>query len=291
MVPQMAKKTVESSLALDILDFTRKDCLHPGAEGVKDWHRGERVLGSITWQMTAEDSLELTYLLRASHQGPSVRRSYPVKLTRTPTRFDGERPWFLCPSCKKKVRKLYLPPGATYFLCRSCHDLSYQSRQTRRSPGEKALVRAEHLIAELKDPRTSTRRAVTLYKEAQELLEVARNTDFLAGLRSSLRRLKLREEQEPPPSPKRARGRPKLKRPYVRQKPFTTSERTSTEEALCLRCREFRTMEDPHPRHSPQRPPGAEGHLPGLRSRDVPDPEGLRGVDDPDPDPKDKLTP
>ncbi len=43
--------------------------------------------------------------------------------------------WFRCPlvandrPCGRQVRKLYLPPGARYFGCRYCHDLTYESCQ------------------------------------------------------------------------------------------------------------------------------------------------------------------
>lgn len=43
--------------------------------------------------------------------------------------------WFRCPmnqddgACGKRVAKLHLPPKATKFGCRDCHDLSYTSSQ------------------------------------------------------------------------------------------------------------------------------------------------------------------
>ena len=46
------------------------------------------------------------------------------------TEFGGERWWFTCPlkvndvNCNRRVGKLYLPPGANYFGCRSCHELT-----------------------------------------------------------------------------------------------------------------------------------------------------------------------
>src|SRR5205823_10573823 len=59
----------------------------------------------------------------------------PVRLETTPTQFGGRRWWFTCPlvvrgvPCCRRVGKLYLPPGARYFGCRKCHDLSYRSSQ------------------------------------------------------------------------------------------------------------------------------------------------------------------
>src|SRR5262249_25845614 len=50
----------------------------------------------------------------------------------------GLRWWFVCPleadgrPCGRRVRKLYLPAGATLFGCRHCHRLSYTSSQRSR---------------------------------------------------------------------------------------------------------------------------------------------------------------
>jgi hypothetical protein len=49
--------------------------------------------------------------------------------------FGGRRWWFVCPlivrgiACNRRAGKLYLPPGAKYFGCRKCHDLTYESCQ------------------------------------------------------------------------------------------------------------------------------------------------------------------
>ena len=59
----------------------------------------------------------------------------PVHLQTTPTQFGGERWWFTCPlivggvACNRRAGKLHLPPGARYFGCRKCHDLTYRSCQ------------------------------------------------------------------------------------------------------------------------------------------------------------------
>ena len=58
----------------------------------------------------------------------------PVRVAWTPCHFGGRRPWFLClgRGCGRRVAKLCLPlrGGASYYLCRHCHDLTYRSRQT-----------------------------------------------------------------------------------------------------------------------------------------------------------------
>jgi hypothetical protein len=57
---------------------------------------------------------------------------YRVQLETTPLHFGGERWWFRCPDagCGRRVRKLYLAPGGTYFACRYCYHLTYDSAQS-----------------------------------------------------------------------------------------------------------------------------------------------------------------
>lgn len=55
---------------------------------------------------------------------------FPVQVQSTPTQFGGKHWWFTCPvitgdtPCARRV-----PPGARYFGCRHCHELTYQSCQ------------------------------------------------------------------------------------------------------------------------------------------------------------------
>lgn len=58
-----------------------------------------------------------------------------IEITPTPCFYGGERYWFRCPAsvdgvlCEDRVGVLYLPPAATVFECRHCHDLTYESCQ------------------------------------------------------------------------------------------------------------------------------------------------------------------
>jgi hypothetical protein len=68
------------------------------------------------------------------HQGETdVQMRIPLQATYPA--FGGLRWWFTCPlivngvACNRRVGKLFLPPGAQYFGCRHCHNLSYRSSQ------------------------------------------------------------------------------------------------------------------------------------------------------------------
>jgi hypothetical protein len=38
----------------------------------------------------------------------------------------GQRRWFRCPRCGRRMFKLYRPLRSPFFACRQCHDLTYQ---------------------------------------------------------------------------------------------------------------------------------------------------------------------
>ncbi len=59
--------------------------------------------------------------------GLLVRHNFEqhILLDHTPCHFGGERPWFLCPACGRRVAMLYAWPRFGRFACRKCHDLRY----------------------------------------------------------------------------------------------------------------------------------------------------------------------
>jgi hypothetical protein len=67
------------------------------------------------------------------------------QLVTTSLHSGGLRWWFLCPlittgqACQARVKKLYLQPGARYFGCRTCYDLTYTSCQTHEKPFDGTL--------------------------------------------------------------------------------------------------------------------------------------------------------
>jgi hypothetical protein len=128
---QGKKATVEESLSLAVRDFRGR--LNHGAAGTFTWTWASGSKSSVGyWVARAGDSptITLDYCWRDTED---VR--LPVRLETTPTQFGGKRWWFACPlvlngmACNRRAGKLYLPPGARYFGCRTCHDLTYESSQ------------------------------------------------------------------------------------------------------------------------------------------------------------------
>ena len=98
--------------------------------------------GSIGINVTIMDGqnfVRFYYTVTDRNTGEKTDYDYKVSLTTTPCYFGGVRYWFICPLyrsgvyCGRRVGKLYEAPGAVYFGCRHCYDLSYESRNKSHS--------------------------------------------------------------------------------------------------------------------------------------------------------------
>lgn len=122
------KDRTEHYRTLNINALVRDCGLLPGPPF--DWYwcqQGEKV-ASIGITVESRHCLRLRYLT-SSRGSESVRHDYPVQITWTPCHLGGERPWFLCPCCGRRVAKLY---GSVLFACRHCLRLNYRSQQTSK---------------------------------------------------------------------------------------------------------------------------------------------------------------
>jgi len=276
----MARDTVEDSRSLNVLEFARKGYLQDGYSGGIRWLQGDRETGSIGY-FVAGGAFHLRYTIT------KVDYAYAVALARTPAPLGGERVWFVCPlvvngkSCGRRVVKLYLPPGGRYFGCRYCHGLSYEKRQKRTPAWARAWERLRKLEEQLKNPRRGSRRTLQAYQETERILDALKGMDILKGLRwPSLAdprprrgpgRPSKRELRELARAERAAatgvvvrwpRGRPKVKRAYMRRKPLLLSERRSDMEAYCVKCRDRRELRDPKPITLANGRPGVQGTCP-----------------------------
>ena len=117
--------------------------------------------GSIGIAVSTTDSEKYArfyYTVTDRSSGEETDYDYKVNLTTTPCNFGGVRYWFICPLsinsvyCGRRVATLYLTPGAKYFGCRNCYDLSYESRNETRSGRvgvSGSVLKAERQIKEL----------------------------------------------------------------------------------------------------------------------------------------------
>ena len=124
------KTAVEECLVIDISELTCEGVFREGGAWGEKWWKDRRTgekNASVSFGVKVTDStsgcIQLTYAL----DGERVRDR--IVLTTTRPYFGGLRYWFSCPSCRRLIRKIYLPPKTKYFRCRICYNLSYESRQ------------------------------------------------------------------------------------------------------------------------------------------------------------------
>lgn len=165
------------TLAVEQLSRTRVFSAENGTNCPVTWTTSDIEVFRIgvTLLATAPGRLGLIvcYDVASSYAPRGHRIEYRVDVTATPCRFGGRRYWFLCPvvrqgmRCGERVRKLYLPAGATMFGCRKCHNLTYRSSQEHNKTLDR-LLKNPALIPEYlssRNPRNSIL-GVTAYTEA-----------------------------------------------------------------------------------------------------------------------------
>ena len=83
------------------------------------------------------DIKDIKELLTESREKYRVELTIPnkytqeVDITSTIGNFGGFVYWFICPGCKKRVKKVYLFQNENIFICRYCHHLAYRTQNLR----------------------------------------------------------------------------------------------------------------------------------------------------------------
>lgn len=132
------KEATEDHRALDIRSLHRAGVLVAERSCSLEWKRRGAVVGSISVYVELLTRLRLRYQL--TRQGQTEGKDYPVTITWTPCHLGGNRPWFLCPCCGRRVAKLY---SSTLFACRHCLSLNYASQQANK--GDRAADKSWRL--------------------------------------------------------------------------------------------------------------------------------------------------
>jgi hypothetical protein len=256
----MPRPTVDMSLTLDIRTFVRQGWWRPGAtrKGRSQWSMRGKQVGSISW-ISYPDSLPLVYKTTDAPGEQTVRDDL-VPIVRDLDRLGRQRVWFICPGCARYVLTLHSPPGrgSIWFRCRTCHGLSYHSRQEYTSVFGRLMNRVMRLEQQVLRPSNDGYGA--LFEEAQTVgaaldKRMAQHSEH--RVRKRVIRLPgrpskqsaraqaawLRSLEPPVPAPeRRAPGRPKIKRPYIRRQQLELLPPSSDREAFCVRCRDRRPL-------------------------------------------------
>ena len=141
--PWSFRNTVEECRSFDIPWLSRHGYFQGGfRSGVIQWKNAAgEVTSSIGIEVTVGDFgasagyARLSYTETSRWSKEKKDLDYTIELVTTPCNFGGYRFWFICPlivdgyPCRRRVGKLYLPPGGTYFGCRHCHNLTYECQK------------------------------------------------------------------------------------------------------------------------------------------------------------------
>ena len=131
------KPETHDAMPLDIRKLTRKGLLVPGNSLSYKWSVNDQQVAGISIRVEFNYGLMLSYRVKST--GEVVEQL--VQSQTSPCHLGGQRRWFTCPGCNKKVAMLYAP--GKYFVCRQCGGLAYATQ--KEGIGDRASRRADKL--------------------------------------------------------------------------------------------------------------------------------------------------
>jgi hypothetical protein len=130
------KPETNDSMPLDIRKITRAGLWVAGNSFSWQWLVNDRAVAGIRIRVDLQ-SMVLSYRIKSTDEVVEQR----VQTQTSPCHLGGERRWFTCPQCSKRVALLYAP--GRYFACRECYGLGYAMQ--KEGAGDCAASRANKL--------------------------------------------------------------------------------------------------------------------------------------------------
>ena len=109
--------------SIDLAWLRKRKLLRVGTSSTLRWSRGRHETGSIKIAVLSQ-GIRLVYRRRVSG-GEWQEVDEIVLIVETPVQLCGLRRWFQCLSCQRRCRIIY---GGSYFRCRRCHGLKYDTQ-------------------------------------------------------------------------------------------------------------------------------------------------------------------
>ncbi len=131
------KPETSDSMPLDIRKISRKALLVPGSNFGWQWTVNGRQVAGISIRVSFDQSMVLSYRLKSTDEVIEQR----VQTQTSPCHLGGQRYWFTCPKCSKRVAVLYA--RGRYFACRQCGGLGYATQ--KEGAGDRASTKADKL--------------------------------------------------------------------------------------------------------------------------------------------------
>ncbi|WP_084419101.1 hypothetical protein [Henriciella litoralis] len=124
----------------DLTDFPREWFQHRRT-GTLTWSRGDHKTGSIGYRLSP-NRLELHYTVTREGERQDITECFVMTPTEQP--LGGQRWWIECRGCGRRCRVLF---GGTYFRCRQCCRLTYESQYERiYAPGVTRAMRVRRKL-------------------------------------------------------------------------------------------------------------------------------------------------
>jgi hypothetical protein len=123
------KALVTQYHALNINELARGGWLDPFAKYDWVWRTNNGADQTTVPVMVLMDGLQVMFPI-----GDGTRARQGVRLTYSLAPRGGKRPWFSCPTCRRRVGVLYHANGLP-FRCRTCCRLAYPSQYQTRNQG------------------------------------------------------------------------------------------------------------------------------------------------------------
>lgn len=101
------------------------------------WLVNDRQVAGISIRVDFDQGMVLSYRMKSTGEVVEQR----VQTQTSPCHLGGQRHWFTCPRCSKRVAVLYAP--GRYFACRRCGGLGYATQ--KEGTGDRASTRADKL--------------------------------------------------------------------------------------------------------------------------------------------------
>jgi hypothetical protein len=137
---QYGKGTAENSRPLDIRTLHRSGLLKPDRSFWWPWTSNGNTLADVLVRVGVK-RVVLSYEHKRRGDSESQNVEQQVALDYTACTYGGTRPWWLCPSCGRRVAVLYGSRG--YYACRRCCNLVYTCQ--RKSADDRATRRADRI--------------------------------------------------------------------------------------------------------------------------------------------------
>ena len=131
------KAETNDSMPLYIRKISRKGLLMPGSSFSWQWTVNNQQVAGISIRVDIDHGLVLSYLMKSTSEVVEQQ----VQTQTSPCHLGGQRYWFTCPLCSKRVAVLYAP--GRYFACRQCGGLGYATQ--KEGVGDRTMTKADKL--------------------------------------------------------------------------------------------------------------------------------------------------